>query len=230
MRTPQEIQEITFSKAVFGGYDMETVDQFVEPLVEDYVTLYNENAVLKSKLKVLVAKLEEYRDTEAQRLAAEEESKKACEQMKKDAEEQSRKILQEAEAIAASRNTEEKIQQEEYRLNCAKQLALNFIDVLEKDIDGHLELLKSLRQRDLAYEVPSPVRKQDYDVKIAEEKKSSASKIASEIEENLQKLGLSDDEAVPSVQEEIKESPTKESPTIKFSDLQFGKNYDPMGN
>lgn len=229
MRTPQEIQEITFSKAVFGGYDMETVDQFVEPLVEDYITLYNENEVLKNKLKVLVAKLEEYRDTEKERLAAEEASKKACEQMKKDAEEQSRKILQEAEAIAASRNTEEQIQQENYRLNCAKQLALNFIDVLEQDIGGHMELLKSLRERDLSVEVPSPVKKQDYDIKIAGDKKSSTKDIASEIEESLQKLGLSDDEP-QAAQEEVKESPVKESPTIKFSDLQFGKNYDPVNN
>ena len=59
MFTPQEIQEKTFVKAVFGGYDMATVDEFLEPLTEDYITLYKENAVLKSKMKVLVEKLEE---------------------------------------------------------------------------------------------------------------------------------------------------------------------------
>ena len=31
MFTPQEIQEQTFSKAVFGGYDMQQVDDFLEP-------------------------------------------------------------------------------------------------------------------------------------------------------------------------------------------------------
>lgn len=51
MFTPQEIQEQTFSKAVFGGYDMQQVDDFLEPLTEDYITLYKENAVLKSKMK-----------------------------------------------------------------------------------------------------------------------------------------------------------------------------------
>ena len=35
MFTPQEIQEQTFSKAVFGGYDMQQVDDFLEPLTED---------------------------------------------------------------------------------------------------------------------------------------------------------------------------------------------------
>ena len=64
MFTPQEIQEKTFVKAVFGGYDMQTVDEFLEPLTQDYITLYRENAVLKSKMKVLVEKLEEYRAQE----------------------------------------------------------------------------------------------------------------------------------------------------------------------
>ena len=59
MFTPQEIQEQTFAKAVFGGYDMQQVDDFLEPLTEDYITLYKENAVLKSKMKILVEKLEE---------------------------------------------------------------------------------------------------------------------------------------------------------------------------
>jgi len=65
MFTPQEIQEQTFSKAVFGGYDMQQVDDFLEPLTEDYIMLYKENSVLKSKMKVLVEKLEEYRGQEA---------------------------------------------------------------------------------------------------------------------------------------------------------------------
>ena len=50
MFTPQEIQEQTFSKAVFGGYDMQQVDDFLEPLTEDYIALYKENSVLKSKM------------------------------------------------------------------------------------------------------------------------------------------------------------------------------------
>lgn len=228
MQTPQEIQNITFAKAVFGGYDMEMVDQFVEPLVEDYITLYNENEVLKNKLKVLVAKLEEYRDTEGARLAAEEETKRLCEAMRKEADEQARHIIQEAEAVAAARNSEEVIRQEEHRLNCAKQLALNFIDVLEQDINGHLALLDSLRSRDLSLEVPAPIKKEEYNVKIADEKDNDARRIANEIEESLSKLGIVDDapaaEVVPPAPVSV-----KESPTVKFDDLMFGKNYDPMG-
>ena len=61
MLTPQQIDQISFGRATFGGYDMEDVDEFLTPLTEDYVTLYKENALLKSKMRVLVGKLEEYR-------------------------------------------------------------------------------------------------------------------------------------------------------------------------
>ena len=40
MLTPQQIQDISFEKALFGGYDMDSVDDILEPLTEDYVTLY----------------------------------------------------------------------------------------------------------------------------------------------------------------------------------------------
>lgn len=65
MLTPQQIQDISFEKALFGGYDMDSVVNILEPLTEDYVTLYKENSVLKSKMRILVEKLEEYRKQEA---------------------------------------------------------------------------------------------------------------------------------------------------------------------
>ena len=64
MLTPQQIQEVSFEKALFGGYDMDSVDDFLEPLTDDYITLYKENSVLKSKMRILVDKIEEYRKHE----------------------------------------------------------------------------------------------------------------------------------------------------------------------
>ena len=90
MLTPQEVSERAFPKASFGGYNMTQVDEFLDVLTEDYSAQYSENAVLKSKMKVLADKVEEYRSTEesmrkalltAQRLAddmvREAEAKKA---------------------------------------------------------------------------------------------------------------------------------------------------------
>lgn len=66
MLTPQEIQERSDSleKAVFGGYSVSSVEDLLIPLQKDYAALYKENAVLKSKMKVLVDRIEEYRGKE----------------------------------------------------------------------------------------------------------------------------------------------------------------------
>ena len=57
MFTPQQLEQITFHTSVFGGYDMDSVDEFLVALIEDYNTLYKDNATLKSKMRVLVEKL-----------------------------------------------------------------------------------------------------------------------------------------------------------------------------
>lgn len=83
MITAQDIREKTFEKARIGGYDMASVDDFLEELAEDITASQKENAVLKSKMKVLVDKIEEYRANEealnmavlsAQKLAVQIES------------------------------------------------------------------------------------------------------------------------------------------------------------
>ena len=61
MITAQDIREKTFDKARIGGYDMASVDDFLEELAEDVTAAQKENAVLKSKMKILVDKIEEYR-------------------------------------------------------------------------------------------------------------------------------------------------------------------------
>ena len=81
MFTPQQIEQISFSRATFGGYDMQQVDEFLEPLTEDYVTLYKENALLKSKMRVLVGKLEEYRKSEASMKEAAANAQKAADEL-----------------------------------------------------------------------------------------------------------------------------------------------------
>ena len=64
MMTPQEAANCTFAKSMVGGYNMASVDDFLDKLTEDYAALYKENAALKAKLKVLADKTEEYREIE----------------------------------------------------------------------------------------------------------------------------------------------------------------------
>jgi cell division initiation protein len=237
MLTPQEIQEVTFAKAVFGGYDMEMVDNFVEPLTDDYITLYNENAVLKTKLKVLVAKLEEYRDASEAVKKLEADTQKEMAALKEKTEAECQKMLAEAEKKAAERNNEGKIAEENKRLDCAKQLALNFIDVLQKDIEGHLDLLETLRNRDLSSETMPSAKAMPFSVPEVSEvaevepepvKEDPAKAIAEEIEENLSKMGVTTEAEVQTESAPIPLHGVDNRPTAKFNNLMFGKNYDPM--
>lgn len=147
MFTPQEIQEQTFSKAVFGGYDMQQVDDFLEPLTEDYITLYKENSVLKAKMKILVEKLEEYRAQETQQSSATAEAEAKSAQLLKQTQAKCAAMLQNAEVNAQANaqvnaanvqlaQLNQQIHAEQERLDYAKQTALNFISVIERGRAG----------------------------------------------------------------------------------------------
>lgn len=70
MITSQDIRAKSFEKAVFGGYDMAAVDQYMETVAVEMDTRVKEISTLKSKMKILANKVEEYRSTEdAMRLA-----------------------------------------------------------------------------------------------------------------------------------------------------------------
>lgn len=146
--------EQTFSKAVFGGYDMQQVDDFLEPLTEDYITLYKENAVLKSKMKILVEKLEEYRSQEAGMKRAIANAQQTCDKMIAEAQAKCAGMMNDAQGSVRSQTADlqQSVAEEEERLTRAKQTAQNFINVVEQDIRGHLELLDKLRSMDLKVE------------------------------------------------------------------------------
>ena len=221
MMTPQQLDEQVFPKAVFGGYDMQAVDEFLMPLSEDYKTLYKENAVLKSKLRILVEKLEEYRQQEATMQNAMVAAQQAADQVIQEAERKAAEMMNEAEktarhaAVVASRS--EEIDTETQRLNKAKAAAASFIDTLEKDIQHHLDLLNNLKMMDLSVE-NAPEE--------AQEASESSDEIAAEIEQNLEKL-VGSEPADSSFDTRVIRGLHPESITAKFGELKFGKNYNP---
>lgn len=100
MLTPNQLSEISFAKARFGGYDMESVDEVLTPLTEDYITIYKENEQLKRRLSNLSKKFEELRSSETKKSANSAETQKTCAKMLRDAEEKRAAILAQANAEA----------------------------------------------------------------------------------------------------------------------------------
>jgi len=100
MITAQEIREKVFEKAVFGGYDMTAVDEFLAEVAGDLALLHKENATLKAKMKVLADKVAEYRDNEEALRMAVVSAQKMGAMIETDARTKSEALLADAQAQA----------------------------------------------------------------------------------------------------------------------------------
>ena len=222
MLTPQDLEQVSFGRATFGGYDMESVDQFLEPLLEDFTTLHKENALLKSKMKVLVSKLEEYRDNETSMKDAIVNAQKTCDVMLEEAEAKCAEMLNEANAAAieSKKNADLMIAAEEARVEEAKKTACAKIDELREQILSCAKALDRIKSANL----PSPTAETGlFDFDQVEGKQGEADTMADEIAANLQNQFGIDEEPVVSAEPK---SPVSDA-TEKFKDLKFGPNYDP---
>jgi len=211
MFTPQQIDQISFGRATFGGYDMQQVDEFLEPLTEDYVTLYKENALLKSKMRVLVGKLEEYRKNETSMKEAVVNAQKTCDKMVAEAEAKCAKMLQGASATAAvnTQNSEALIAAENARVEEARQAAAAKIAELQEQLRTCIQALDRIKNAN------------------APAAKTAGKDVADEISDNIEAMVGTTVDTAPKAAP--KHPTANESTTSKFAslNLQFGRNYDP---
>ena len=212
MFTPQQIEQISFRKATFGGYNMDDVDEFLEPLCEDYITLYKENALLKSKMRVLVGKLEEYRKNEAAMKEAVAEAKKTCDKMVHDAEVKCEQMLKSAPA-AATGNADALVAAENDRVEEARKVAASRIDEIQEQMRSCIQALDRIKlaNQPKAAE-PAPA---------VETTTTDTDAVAEEISKNLESIVGTTEDVAPKAEPQHPVSDT----TSKFANLQFGRNY-----
>jgi len=212
MFTPQQIDQISFTKATFGGYNMQQVDEFLEPLTEDYVTLYKENALLKSKMRVLVGKLEEYRKNEASMKDAVINAQKTCDKMVAEAEAKCAKMLQGASSMATAntQSSEAQVAAENARVEEARKAAAAKITELQEQLRSCINALDRIKENN----APAAPAAEQADV-------------ADEIAQNIEAMiGTTTDTAPKAAP---KHPTANDTTTSKFAtlNLQFGRNYDP---
>ena len=130
MITAQDIREKTFEKSRIGGYDMAAVDDFLEELADDVTAYQKENAVLKSKMKVLVDKIEEYRANEEALNMAVLSAQKLAVQIESDARTRSAAMIEDAERQVKARvgGIEDEVARQQKRLEDAKAATEKFFD------------------------------------------------------------------------------------------------------
>ena len=232
MFTPQQIDQISFGRSTFGGYDMQQVDEFLEPLTEDYVTLYKENALLKSKMRVLVGKLEEYRKNEASMKDAVINAQKTCDKMVAEAEAKCAKMLSNASAAAApaaapivsTASSDAMVAAENARVQEARKAAAAKISELQDQLKTCIQALERIKDANVPVQAPAAAPAPA--PKAAPAPVESAD-VADEIAQNIEAMIGSTVDTAPKAAP--KHPTNNDTTTSKFAslNLQFGRNYDP---
>ncbi|MBQ7096191.1 MAG: DivIVA domain-containing protein [Clostridia bacterium] len=164
MLTPEKIQSKEFEQSVLGGYRRDEVDAFLDEVEADYRKLFEENKDMVEKLKVCLAKIEEYKKDEtflknaiinAQKLN--ETTLKEIEEKEKEVEMASKEaaanIVAEAEAKAAA--IIEKAEKDSAdAVNAAREQCKAEIDAEQKKCDKEIRAIQK--------EVTAEQKKLDY--------------------------------------------------------------------
>lgn len=148
MITAQDIREKTFEKARSrgSGYDMTSVDDFLEELADDITASQKENAVLKSKMKVLVDKIEEYRSNEEALNMAVLSAQKLAVQIENDARTRAAAMIADAERQVKAQigSIAEQTAAEEKRLAAAKAATAKFFQAARELCNTQLKNLDTI--------------------------------------------------------------------------------------
>ena len=146
MITSQDIRAKSFEKAVFGGYDMAAVDQYLESVAQELDARTKEISTLKSKMKILANKVEEYRSTEdAMRLALVSAQQLAT-QIEADARVKAEAILADATAqsVEVLASLQAETAAEEAKLEAAKTSLASFLTESRAMCETQLRFLNEL--------------------------------------------------------------------------------------
>ena len=246
MLTPQEVSSHAFAKAMMGGYNMAAVDEFLDVLTDDYTNLYKENAALKSKLKVLVEKVEEYRATEDSMRATQLTAQRMADSILKDAEAKRDEMLAAAEIHCsrmqadAESGTKAKIARYEQELSAAEAR----MQKGQQDLNRFISEVRDLCLKELAVLELLPQTEVQVAAPVVEEPAEEQVQV-NEIEEKV----LAAFAAEPKEEEAPAEEPVEEAPAeepapvddypegnpfedtlestrvINLSELKFGRNY-----
>lgn len=191
MITAQDIREKGFEKVRLNGYDMAAVDDFLEELADDVAASQKENAVLKSKMKVLVDKIEEYRANEEALNSAILSAQKLAVQIEAEARQRAAAMIADAEKQAKDTigSISDMADAEEKRLAAAKAASAKFFEAARALCNTQLKKLEII-EKDTGVAEAAPAADVDETVRSIE---SSAARIQPDPAMDLQLDAAQDD-------------------------------------
>ena len=197
MITAQDIREKGFERARMGGYDMASVDEFLEELADDVAATQKENTVLKSKMKVLVDKIEEYRANEEALNAAILSAQKLAVQIESDARQRAAATIAEAEEKARETigSISDRADAEEKRLADAKAAVAKYIDAAKALCNTQLGKLGKIAGEMDVEEEAAPVAEEPAEeaAPVEEDAQPSIEDVVTTIKKSAAQLQADDD-------------------------------------
>lgn len=151
MLTLNEIRNVNFRKANFGGYRAEDVEAFIDEVQLSYDTLLRENAELVKKLEVLASRLEEYQSEEDSIRNALMNAQKVGDASLRDAKHKAEIILKDA-TIKAEKivsNAQAEIHREREIIERMQRDISEFKAKLLKSYKDHLALINNIPNEDI---------------------------------------------------------------------------------
>ena len=241
MLTVQEIQALTFEKTMFNGYDPKSVDDVLEQITEDYAAMQKENAALKSKMKVLVDKIDEYRSVEDGMRRALVSAQGIAQETLDKAKAEAAQIIESAKADSEVRVKQLKaeIAAEEQRLEIAKKNNADFLSKMTAVYEAQMKILVKLStapelqpaeaQEQPAEQAEAPAQETAEEpqaapdiTRFAEQQKQASSKF------NISEVTLASSEtpknATLTDTQRLHEQATAR---FDFGELKFGADYKP---
>ena len=209
MISAQDIREKAFGKSRKDGYDMESVDDFLEEVADSITAYQKENAVLKSKMKVLVDKIEEYRANEEALNQAILSAQKLAVQIENDARSRSAAMLEDAEkkAHAILGGITDQTAFEEKKLADAKAATAKFFDGVRAMCSAQLKNLDNIASSTLPKAEKETPKAAAEPARPVPQKTAAPAPVKEEDEEAVE-------DAVRTIEESV--SKIKPEPAVKF--------------
>ena len=236
MLTPQAVAERTFTKAKFGGYTMQEVDDFLDQITKDYTALFEENASLKGKLKVLADKINEDRETEDIMRATLHNAQKTANEIVSEAEGKREAILDalEQDIRARKKAYDDEIAACRAQLASAREKTAEYIAMIQDLTDQQQAFLDKLPDLGQGGDVEEPAEE------APEEEAAPAGEVPAEqpapeqegdsigemIAQEAEETPAPEEEAPAEPEQAPAEQPFSSTSRIDFSNLKFGKDYE----
>ena len=226
MITPQDIREKTFTTRM-NGYTKSEVDEFLDEIAADLTALTKESAAMKSKMKVLVDKVEEYRSTEDSMRLALLSAQKMGSQIENDAQAKADNIVAQARdnAERITRRAADGIANEEAKLEEAKKATNKFFEHMRTVCEKQIEFYEKLSRMRLVGEddathasapAPAPAPAASVEPEPAPEKEAEVEETVRSIETSAVNAALDEPEQTLTVDTDIPAE--EEEPTRRFGD------------